>query len=274
MRVVFLLVFALFASTAEAAEHPALARARALYNAGNLDEAIASATTARADAASADAAALVIGRAHLERFRQRSDQADLAAAREALAAVRVATLMPRDQIDLQVGLGQALYLGESFGAAAELFDSALSGAALRSTAPLAASLPDRDRLLLLDWWATALDREAQRLPADRRAPLFERIVERMEQEVRLDPGSAPANYWLAAGMRGAGDPERAWHAAVAGWIRATLRRDSMPTLRAELDQLVTTALIPERVRARPAREQQDATASLRAEWESLKNQWK
>jgi hypothetical protein len=263
-RVALAFIVTLLAAPAFADEHPALARARALYNAGSLDEAIAAAAMARSDPASADAAALVIGRSHLERYRRQGDAADLAAAREALSSAQVTGLMPRDQVDLQVGLGQALSLGEAFGAAAELFDSALSGAA---------ALPDRDRLLLLDWWATALDREVQRLSPDRRAAVFARVVDRMEDEVRLDPGSAPANYWLAAGLRGAGDVERAWHAAVAGWIRATLRPATAAALRGDLDRLMNEALIVERVRSRPTREQQEAVVAFRAEWETIKTQW-
>lgn len=249
---------------AAAAEHPSLARARALYNAADYDGAIVAATTARADKPSADAAALVLGRSHLERFRMRRDPADLAAARETLAAVRAPALAPRDQVDLLVGLGQSLYLGEIYGAAAELFDTALSRASL---------LPERDRWLLLEWWATALEKDAQRRPADRRAAVFERVIARMEDELRADPANAPANYWLAVSARGAGDLERAWHAAMAGWIRAGLRPDVASTVRADLDRLVTEALIPERVKARPTREQQETTTALRAEWEALKNQW-
>ena len=52
------------------------------------------------------------------------------------------------------------------------------------------------------------------------------LGDRMEIEVRIDPGSAPANYWLAAAARGAGDLDRAWHAAIAGWIRAPMRPES------------------------------------------------
>jgi hypothetical protein len=251
-------------AVAWAAEHPSLARARALYNAADYDGAIAAATMARADAASADAAALVLGRAHLERFRLRSDAADLASARAALSLVRAPALIPRDQLDLLVGLGQSLFLGENFGAAAELFDTALSRGA---------ALPERDRWLLLEWWATALEKEAHRRPLDRRPAVFERVVARMEDELRADPGNAPANYWLALSARGAGDLDRAWHAAMAGWVRAGLRPDRAAAVRADLDRLVTQALIPERARSRPAREQPEATAALRAEWDALKNQW-
>lgn len=266
-RVVFVVVVAigLPAVPAAAAEPAALAKARALYNAADYDGAITAAMMARAQPASADAAALVAGRAHLERYRRTSDGGDLAAARDALGTIRAAALAPRDQVDLLVGLGQSLYLGEVFGAAAELFDTALSRGVLLST---------RDRLLLLDWWASALNREAEMGAADRRARLFDRIASRMEEELRQDPGNAPANYWLAAAARGAGDLERAWDAAIAAWVRATLVPQTTMTLRGDLDRLVTQALIPERARRRSAREQQDAQVALSAEWELVKEQWK
>lgn len=260
-----LLALLLLTSPAWAAEHPALAKARALYNAADFDGAISAAAVSRHEAGSADASALVIARSHLERYRQRADPADLAAAREALGSVRSAALTPRDQVDLLVGLGQSLYLGEVFGAAAELFDTALSRASL---------LPERDRLLLLDWWATALDREAQTRLPERRARVFERIGERMEAELRDDPANTVANYWLAVAARGLGDVDRAWDAAVAAWVRSTLKPESAETLRSDLDRLVTQALIPERARNRPAREQPESLAALRAEWDLVKQQWK
>jgi hypothetical protein len=247
------------------AEHPSLAKARALYNAADHDGALTAASMARSDPAAADAAALVIGRSYLERYRRRADPADLTAAREALAAVRAPALSPRDQLDLLIGLGQSLYLDGMFGAAAEVFDTALSRAS---------TLGARDRIQLLDWWATAMDREAQRRPADRRTALFDRVITRMEEELRDDPGSAPANYWLVAAARGAGDVERAWDTAVAGWIRSGLTPDSAERLRADLDRLVTEALIVERARTRPPRELQEQMTALRAEWDLVKKQWK
>jgi len=258
-----LLVVAAIARPA-AAEHPSLAQARALYNAAKYAEAISAATVARSDPASADAAALVVGRSHLERHRVLADVVELTAARNALGAVRSAALSPRDRLDLLIGLGQALYLGESFGAAAELFDTALSQPVL---------LPDRDRLQLLDWWATAVDREAHSLPPDRRMARFAQVTDRMEIEVRVDPGNAPANYWLAVSARGAGELDRAWDAAIAGWIRAPLRPESAKGLRTDLDRLVTQALIAERARTRPAREQAETLSAPRAEWDSIKTQW-
>jgi len=246
-------------------EPPALAKARSLYNAGDFEGAIEAASVARRDADWADAAALVVARAHLERYRQRADTEDLTAARAALGAVRAAVLTPRDQVDLIVGLGLSLYLGETYGAAAELFETALSRAAL---------LASRDRQLLLDWWATALDREAQSRPADRRTRVFERIAARMNEEIQRDPGSPVANYWLAVSARGAGDIDGAWNSAVAAWVRSTLSPETTAGLRDDLDRLVTQALIPERSRTLVAREPQEAVAALTTEWELVKSQWK
>lgn len=265
MRVAVTILAVMLAGTAaEAAEPSALTRARVLYNLADYDGAIEAAAMARMQPAAADAAALVEARAHLERYRRGSDVSDLDKARDALNAVRAAALSPRDQVDLLVGLGQSLYLSEMFGSAAELFDTALERGAL---------LPERDRLMLLDWWATALDREAQGAPPERRGRLAAQIGSRMEDELRRDPGSTPANYWHAVAARAAGDLETAWDAAVAAWVRATL--SSTPSqLRSDIDRLVTEALIPERARSRPAREQADAVESLRTEWNLVKEQWK
>jgi hypothetical protein len=263
-RTVIALMLAGLPAVAAAAEPAALAKARALYNAGSYDAAIDAASTARRDPKAEDAAALVLARAHLERFRSSGQAADLEAARVALAGVRPTSLSMRDQLDLLIGLGQTLYLGESFGAAADVFDTALGRSSVLSA---------RDRAKLLDWWATALDRQAQARPSDRRGPTFARIVDRMEEELHGDPGSPVANYWLVVGARGAGDLDRAWDAAVAGWVRASLGSEAA-NLRAELDRVVTDALIPERARTRAAREQPEAADAMRAEWDAVKASWK
>lgn len=257
----------LLAAVLEGAEPASLTRARTLYNAADYDAAIVAAAEARKIAAVADAAALVLARAHLERYRLRADPADLAAAREALREVRQQALNPRDRIDLLIGFGQSLFLGEAFGAAAELFDAALTQGA---------ALPHGSHLMLLDWWASALDREAQSRPAERRAAVFERIIVRMEEELRHDPGSPPASYWLAVSARGVGDLERAWDAAIAGWVRASLNPDSAPALRADLDRFVTQALVAERARQRllPGHEPHEVAAALLDEWELIKSQWR
>ena len=266
-RLAIVLVLVGLPVAAAAAEPAALARARALYNAGNYDAAIDAASAARSDPKAADAAALVLARALLERFRTgpRNDQnGDLPRARTTLAGIRTASLTPRDQLDLLVGLGQTLYFGESFGPAADVVDSARGKAAMLGTG---------DRAKLLDWWATALDRQAQALPPERRAPFFTRVVERMEDELRSEPGSGIANYWLVVGARGSGDLDRAWDAAVAGWIRAALGPE-MSDLRTELDHLVVEALIPERARRHATPERPDPRAAMRDEWEKVKAEWK
>ena len=262
---VLVIAMALVSGPASAAEPQALVKARSLYNAADYDGAIAAAGQARTQPGAADAAALVDARAHLERYRRAADPADLIAAREALSAIHPAVLLPRDQLDFLVGLGQSLYLGDLFGPAAELFDTAIQRATL---------IPTRDRVMLLDWWATALDREAQASAPDRRARLYEQVAARMEEELRRDPGSAPANYWRAVAKRGTGDIEGAWDAAVAAWVRAPLGFATSEALRSDIDRLVTQALIPERGRASAVRDQADATEVLRAEWESVKQQWK
>lgn len=248
---------------ASAADPPPLARARAFYNAANYDAAIEAATLARKQPASADAAALVLARAHVERYRATRSAADLTAARDALHGITRTKLGPREQVDLFVAFGQLLFFDDDFGAAAEVFESALARASL---------LPPQGRSQLLDWWANALDREAQSRAPDRRAPVFARIVTRMEQEIGEDPVSVTANYWLPAGIRGAGDLERAWDAAIAAWVRTSLDPQTAPAVRADLDRLAQ-AIALERSRHRPAREQADAANALRLEWEDIKSKW-
>ena len=211
-----MVVVAVLPAGAHAAEPAALAKARALYNAGSFDEAVSQARAARKEPAYADAAALVMARALLERYRAGRDPADLTSAREALASIRPAALSPRDQADFQIGLGVALYLADNFGVSAELFETALGRASM---------LASRDRLRLLDWWATAIDREAQTRPADRRGTLFARIARRMETELREDPANPVASYWAAVAARGEGDLDRAWDLAAAAWVRGTLLPD-------------------------------------------------
>jgi len=254
----------------EAAESPALARARTLYNSGDYEGAIDAASVSRRDAQWADASALVIARARLERYRQSMNASELVEAREALQSVRVAALNARDQVDLLIGLGQALYLGEVFGPAAELFGTALD----KGSSDKASLLVPRDRAMLLDWWATALDRDAQTRPYDRRPPIYERIGERMDRELRDDPANGVANYWQVVAQRGSGDLDRAWSSAIAAWVRSTLNPMTMAQLRGDLDRVMEQALIPERARSNPPRDGVDAVEILRAEWSLVKENWK
>jgi tetratricopeptide (TPR) repeat protein len=261
-----LLVLALAASPvlASAAEPPGLVKARASYNAAEYDAAIDAASEVLRQPQWADAAALVLGRAHLERYRVRGNPTDLILAHGALTAVRAPALSDRDFADLLVGLGQYLYLIDAFGTAAEVFDSALAQSLV---------LTDRERLLLLDWWANALDRSAQARPAVGRGAVFARLIARMEEALRRDPASPVANYWLAVAARGVGDIERAWEASTAGWVRAGLVPDAADAVRADIDRFVVQVLVPERVRARGGRDPQEALVAMLAEWETFKDQW-
>ena len=86
--------------------------------------------------------------------------------------------------------------------------------------------------------------------------------------------SAPATYWLAAAARGAEDLERAWGAAIAGWMRARYMGAAGVSLRADLDKLVTDALLPERARQMaPDGDARSALASLTAQWDDIKKKF-
>jgi len=256
-----------------------LVLARQLYNQQQYDAAIVAATEAGRLPEVADTAAVVLARAHLERFRASGEGADLSAAREALVGVDSSRLTSRDRRDLTVGYGELLYFDGHYGAAAEMFAAALAAAGTRpdarpaakpSAAPQAAP-SSADREVVLDWWAVALDHEAQlSADADRRR-LYTRIVDRMEPEAAADPPSAAAMYWLAAAAAGAGDADRAWHAAIAGWIRAPLAAGPRASLRADLEQLVQQAVIPMRAQLPSAGgDARRAAAAMQVEWEAVK----
>lgn len=247
----------------------ATAAARAHYNAGRSAEALALLQPLIVRPGEPASAALVAARALLERYRATVDQADFSMAREHLRAIDPAALEPRHRRELVVGLAEALYLEDAFAASAELFETSL-GAAERDT-----SLDGEGRERALDWWATALDRHAQLKPQAERRQIYARIADRMERETRDVPTSTPAAYWLAAAARGAGDLDRAWAAAVAAWVRASMMNDRGAALRADIDRLVLQALIPERARALAlgAKDSEQAAAGMLAEWELIKKNW-
>jgi len=249
-----------------AAQMDLVARARMLYNLEQYEQAIGVAEKARWVAESADAAHLVAARARLERFRRTGDAEDLTMARTALREIRPGALDARDRSEYLVGLGEALFLDGQHGAAAELFSAALAQPTL-----LEPALADR----LLDWWASALDRKAQAAVPVERIPIYRRVFERLEDAVRRDPRSAAAAYWLAAAARGLGDLDRAWDLAVAGWVGAPLAREGHGALRADLDRLVTEALIPERafVLGIDEGDRRRLAAELAGSWEAIKTHW-
>ncbi len=264
-RVAFALAACLLAGSALTEAAGRTNDARKLYNRELYELAIKAATEARQAGDAVDEAGLIFARAHLERFRQTRDSHNLSEAQAALRAVDATRLSPGAQTEFTLALGQWLFLADKFRAAAELFDS--TSARVDSLGPVA-----RDRVL--DWWATAIDRQAQEDPAHR-AALYQRIIDRMEAQLRLQPGSTAGSYWLAAATRSIGDTERAWHAALAGYLRAKVAPDRGVALRADLDRLVATAIIPERARqlASPTGDTKPAIDAMTAEWEQIKALW-
>jgi hypothetical protein len=255
------------AALSEARTPDVLALARELYNEGEFEAAIQAALDAAETEALAHEASLVMGRAFLERYRQTADPADLAAARQALRSTSAARIAPAHRLELALGLATALYFDGEYGIAAEFFDGLL---------PRIRELGPRLHEQVLDWWATAMDRQAQLQTGEPRRALYRRIADRMEREVGDDPTSAAAAYWIAVGTWGSGDVERAWKLAAAGWIRAALSQGRGPALRADLERLMLQGIIPDLARHRLAsnRERVDAEiVELGKRWEELKARW-
>jgi hypothetical protein len=258
----FLLVLA-SATWASADEKDPIAHARSLYNERHFDEAIAAADQARLLPARADSADLIAARAYLERFRGSDDPADLTNAIERLRRLDPHRLGPREGVEFLVGLGEALFLEKHYGAAAEVFNSILASVLAPDS-----DLPLDARERVLDWWASALDHDAQPRPEIERQGVYQRIRDRMHEEIAEHPDSAAAAYWLSAAARGQGDLQSAWDSAEAGWVRAGLASDRGVSLRADLDRLMLRAIVPERARvlAVPA-------DTLTEKWAEFKERW-
>lgn len=256
---------------AQSAAPDPLAAARQLYNLQKYDDAIAVATQARGVATLAESAAVILARAYFERFRQSGVPADLLAARNALRSVTASRLSPRDRVEFLIALGQAIYLDETdtmddrFSAAAEQFEAALARADLLDE-------PSRDRLF--EWWAGALDRQAQQGTVAGGRRFYERIQARAQHEVGRDDGAASATYWLAAASRGVGDLPRAIGAAAAGWVRAGSLGARGEALREDLDRLMKQAILPERAREITSEgDPRETLAQLESQWTQHKNKW-
>ncbi|MGE0703053.1 MAG: hypothetical protein AB7F99_03070 [Vicinamibacterales bacterium] len=236
-----------------------LAPARQMYNERRFDEAIAAAEAVRELPGVADSADLVAARAYLERHRQTADEQDLANAHERLRRINPEAFDNGERTEYAIGLGATLYFEDLPGAAAAAFwslleaDHGLEGEA-------------RDRLL--DWWASATDRDARPRAEPERRRLYESVHERMRLELSANPASPVAAYWLAAAAAGQADWQRAWDEAQAAWVRAPLMSDSGAMLRPDLDRLVRRAIAPERAKAtgRTAEE-------LLAEWDAFTAKW-
>jgi hypothetical protein len=260
LKGVFVLTWLLVGPPLAMAADDPLTRARLLYNQRQFHEAITAAEQARLIPAHADLADLVAARAYLEQFRESAAADDLANARDRLGRLDPAKFPPRERAEYIVGLGEALFFDDSFGAAAAVFDSVLLSDEVMSS-------DARERVL--DWWATSVDREAKPRPDIDRQEIYQRIRARMRDEIATRPANGTAVYWLAASAQAQGDQQAAWDAAQAGWVRAPLTGGHGASLRADLDRLVTMAIVPDRARVlgQPA-------DTLRAQWDQFKERWK
>ena len=128
-------------------------RARAsLYNLGQFDAAIGAAEQARATPARVDAADLVAARAYLERFRATAAARRISSsARDRLRRLDPIGFPARERTEFVVGLGETLFFDGAYGAAANVFEPVLQTRDL---------LTGDARERVLDWWASAIDREA------------------------------------------------------------------------------------------------------------------
>lgn len=250
-------------STPLEAQDP-LGEARRLYNAGLFDDAEQQARIALESPASSNSARVVLGRIQLERFRKAPTETLLGDARQSLREVDAAALDPRERLELTLGFAETLFLEDRFLAAADMFEPVLGASVVLGVAAHAR---------VLDWWATALDRHAQRRPMAERPGIYARITEQMKEELEQDPGSIPGGYWLVAAARGSGDLDGAWSAAAAAWVRAALAPDRGVILRGDLDRLVVHALIPERAARLSPRDPSLALTGLLSEWEAFKTNW-
>jgi hypothetical protein len=237
----------------------ALARARTLYNERKFESAIAAAEELRVSPEHADSADLIVARAYLERYRESASADDLTSARDRLRRLNPQRLDPRERTEFVIGLGAALFFDGSAGAAADIFESVLAGLEISSEA--------RERVL--DWWASALDRDVRPRSEFDRQEVYTKIRERMRLELGAHPGSGVAAYWMAAAAAGQADWQAAWDAALAGWVRAPLGTDHGESLRVDLDRLMSRAIAPERAKAISV-----PPEFLMGEWEQFKERWK
>ena len=154
---------------------------------------------------------------------------DLGAARSALTGVSVDRLGTPDRAEFLIALGGSLFLEDDFGAAAEVFESAME---------IAPAAGDDARESVLDWYGAAMERWAAPYVTSRRAQMLTRLVARMEREQAKNPGSRAAVLLAGRGAARVGRTDRAWQAAIAAWVRAPLAGDGAMPLRADIDRLV------------------------------------
>jgi hypothetical protein len=252
-----------------AAAQTDLEHARLMYNAGIFDEAIATAESARAAASTASSAALIIARARLERFRLYGNPDEVDQARGELVSLNVADLSRQELMEWQIGLAAALFFQQQYGAAAEWLRVLIPSARVQ--------LGSGEVEKLLEWWAASTLQVAETLHGGARVEKYRELLRAMENEQQGEPWSRAATYWVIVASRGAGDFDRAWDEAIAGWIRAKAL-DRSVELRADIDRFVIETVIPERVQMRTGLRLDiglttGEVAAMTAEWKALTRRW-
>lgn len=261
-----LLLLLAAASGAQAAKIDQIATARRAYNTGDYDGAVEAAQAAIDDPKGAAEARIVLGRALVERFRRSAQPDDLIAARSAFVAAGSVSLSPPLRIEWLIGSAETLFFEEQYGAAAAMLASILEDPRAELAVP-----GGRDRLV--DWWASALDRSVQMRDLDSRRDQYSELSRRLARELERDPALGSAAYWQVVAARGAGNLDGAWDVAHAAWVRAPLALDRGAALRADLDRIVTQALIPERARRTGRDQEKQVAAAMRDAWEDFKQRW-
>ena len=212
--------------------------------------------------------AIVLARAHLERYRQarrpdRPRRRPLGAGRPSASTGSA----PPTAAEFLIALGGSLFLEDDFGAAAEIFESAME------IAPAAGDEGSRVGARLVRLGHGALGRALRDLAAER-ADAVPSARHAWMPSSHANPGSRAAAYWLVVALRGEGQLERAWQAAIAGWARARLAGEAAGDLRADLDRLVRQGIIPDRTRDIPDADRLTVEFAMRAEWELVKQKWR
>ena len=149
-----------------------LFRARLLYNQRQFQAAAEAADEAGRNPVYIDGAALVAARAYLEQYRETGAPDDLTSARERLRRINPERFTVRERSEFIVGLGETLFFDDAAGAAAAVFESVL-------TSSDESALEGRERVL--DWWASALDRDARPRPDLERQGVYQKIRDRMTE---------------------------------------------------------------------------------------------
>ena len=268
VRVICVIACVCVARGVEAGQEP-LAAARSHYNDGRYLESIALAESLWREEGR-PAAGVVLARARLERFRETGDAEQLAEARRMLGRMDPAELTAAEAVEWEIGLASALFLEGRFGPAAELLDRLLREPDI---------LPTEMRDRVLEWWAAAIDRTGSAQTPAARERTYGALITRLEAELARNPASGSAPYWLAAAARAAGALDRAWSAAVAGWVRAPRAGAARDRLRADLERLTLQAIVPELAARRTGQgpdspDTVNAMAELAAEWERITAAWR